>query len=155
MTDIPQTSPERLIIWSPRRTVTQSRRRPVDVPVCNFWIFVLLVKNRNRYVIQILLLLENNFSIKPSVFVLVPWGSLEGSLQIPDVMTFRGPSGDVPGTLSTGLENIVPILISAAFRGAAFIRGEVLIRGKRLFQSGYPKVRRLLEGSVYLRPGTY
>ena len=70
-------------------------------------------------------------------------------------MSFRGPSGDVPGTLCAGLENIVPILISAAFRGAAFIRGEALIRGKRLFQCGYPKGRRLLEGSVYLRPSTY
>ena len=53
------------------------------------------------------------------------------------------------------------ILISAAFRGAVLIREEVLIRGealireKRLFQCGYPKVRRLLEGGTYLRPGAY
>ena len=50
---------------------------------------------------------------------------------------------------------IVTILISAVFRGAALIRGEALIRGRRLFQCGYPKVRRLLEGGSYLRPGDY
>ena len=44
---------------------------------------------------------------------------------------------------------MVTILISAAFRGAA------LLRGRRLFQCGYPKVRRLLEGGAYLRPGAY
>ena len=49
----------------------------------------------------------------------------------------------------------ITILISAAFRGAAPVRGEVHIRGRRLFQYGYLKVRRLLEGSAYLRPGAY
>ena len=40
------------------------------------------------------------------------------------------------------------ILISATFRG------ELLIRGRHLFQCKYPKVRRLLEGSGYLRINT-
>ena len=35
------------------------------------------------------------------------------------------------------------ILISAAFVGAALIRGEALVRERRFFQCGYPKVRRL------------
>ena len=39
------------------------------------------------------------------------------------------------------------ILISAVFRVAA------VIRGRRFFQCGSPKVRRLQEGSAYLRPG--
>ena len=43
---------------------------------------------------------------------------------------------------------MVAILINVPFRGAA------IIRGKRLFQCGYPKVRLLLEGGgVYLRLG--
>ena len=50
---------------------------------------------------------------------------------------------------------IIIIIISAVFRGAALIRGEPLIRGRGLFQCGYPKVRRLLQGAVYLRPGAY
>ena len=51
--------------------------------------------------------------------------------------------------------NIVTVLISSAFRGAALIREEALIRGRRLLQCGYPKVRRLLEGNTFLRPGVY
>ena len=47
------------------------------------------------------------------------------------------------------------ILISAAVTRAAPIRGEALIRGKHLFQCGYAKVRRLLEGGAYLRSGAY
>ena len=50
---------------------------------------------------------------------------------------------------------LVTIPISAAFRGAGSIRGEALIRGRGLFQCGYPKGRRLLEGGTYLRPGAY
>ena len=50
---------------------------------------------------------------------------------------------------------IIIIIISAVFRGAALIRREPLIRGRRLFQCGYPKVWRLLESAVYLRPGAY
>ena len=50
-------------------------------------------------------------------------------------------------------QNIVTILVSVTFRVAGLIKGEALIRGRRLFQCGYPKVRHLLEGSAYLRPG--
>ena len=53
------------------------------------------------------------------------------------------------------LQNILTILISAAFGGATLIRGEALIRGRRLFHCGYLKVRHLLEGGAYLRPGAY
>ena len=44
---------------------------------------------------------------------------------------------------------MLAVLISAAFRDAAFITG------RPLFQCGYPKVWRLLEGGAYLRRGTY
>ena len=44
-------------------------------------------------------------------------------------------------------QNIGTILIGAVLRGAA------LIRRRCLFQCGYPKVRRLLEGDTYLSPG--
>ena len=37
---------------------------------------------------------------------------------------------------------IVTNLIRAAFRGAALIRGEALIRERSLFQRGDPKLRR-------------
>ena len=40
---------------------------------------------------------------------------------------------------------MVTILISPTFRGAAFIRGEALVRVRRLFQCGYLKVERLFE----------
>ena len=43
----------------------------------------------------------------------------------------------------------VTALIRVVFRGAAFIRG------RRVFQCQYPKVRRLLEGDTYLRPSAY
>ena len=52
-------------------------------------------------------------------------------------------------------QTIATFLISIVFKGAALIRGEPLIRGRRLFQCGYPKVRHLLESSAYLRPGAY
>ena len=52
-------------------------------------------------------------------------------------------------------QNIVSISISAAFRGTALIRGQALIRERRLFQCGYQKVRRLLESGAYLRPSSY
>ena len=48
---------------------------------------------------------------------------------------------------------MVTILISTAFRGAALIRGETLIRGRRVVQCEYPKVLGLLEGGAYARPG--
>ena len=47
---------------------------------------------------------------------------------------------------------MVTILIIAAFRRAALTREEELIRGRHLFQYGYPKVWCLLEGGAYLRP---
>ena len=50
---------------------------------------------------------------------------------------------------------MVTILISAAFRDAASVRGERLIRGRRLFQCGYPRVQHLLEDGAYLRLGAY
>ena len=50
---------------------------------------------------------------------------------------------------------MVTILLSAASVGVALIKGEALITGNRLFQCEYPKMRRLLEGGTYLRPGTY
>ena len=52
-------------------------------------------------------------------------------------------------------QNIVTILISAIFRGVALIKREALIRGKRLLNYGYSKVRHLLEGDAYLNPGAY
>ena len=61
MTDVLQTSPERPMIWSPGHFATGSRRRPVDVPIYNFWIFVFPVKNSNRCVKQRLLHLKNTF----------------------------------------------------------------------------------------------
>ena len=45
-------------------------------------------------------------------------------------------------------QNKITVLVSTAFRSA-------FIRGRLLFQSGYPKVRRLLEGDAYLRLCTY
>ena len=50
---------------------------------------------------------------------------------------------------------VVTILINTAFRVGALIRGEVLIRGRRLLQFGHQKERRLLEGGAYLRLGAY
>ena len=72
MTDVPGTSPERPIIWSLGRPGTGSRRRPVDVPIYNFCIFVFPVKDSNRCVKQELLHLINSFFIKLSIFMLVP-----------------------------------------------------------------------------------
>ena len=64
MTEVLGTSPERPIIWSPGRSATGSRRRPEDVPIQNFCIFVFPVKNSNRCVKQELLHLKNTFFIK-------------------------------------------------------------------------------------------
>ena len=50
---------------------------------------------------------------------------------------------------------IVTILINAVFRGAVLIRGEALIKRRRLFQCRYQKGRCLLEGGAYLRPDAY
>ena len=109
MTDVPGTSPERPIIWSPGRPATGSRRRPVDVPIQNFCIFVFPVKNSNRCVKQELLHLKKPAFVKLSIFcwspkspLEVPWRSPGGPLEVLDVRTFRGPSGDVPGTSRAG-----------------------------------------------------
>ena len=62
-------------------------------------------------------------------------------------------------------QNIVTILISTVFSSVVLIRGETLIRGRRFFRCGYPKVRRLfkcgyskvrrlLEGGAYLNMDT-
>ena len=50
-------------------------------------------------------------------------------------------------------QNIVTILISAVLGSGAFIRGETLIRGRCLFQCGYPNMRRLLERGTYFGLG--
>ena len=94
MTDVPGTSPERPIIWSPGRPATVSRRRPVDVLIQNFCIFLFPVRDSNRCVKQELLHLENTFFIKLSIFCWSP----KSPLKVPwSFRTFRGPSGDVPG----------------------------------------------------------
>ena len=49
----------------------------------------------------------------------------------------------------------VTIVISAGFRGAVLIRGEALIRGRRLFHCEYPKLQHLLEEETCLRLGAY
>ena len=50
----------------------------------------------------------------------------------------------------------ITILISAASSlNAVLIKEDALIRGKRLIQYGHPKMRRLIEGGAYLRPGVY
>ena len=58
MTNVPRTSPESPIIWSPTRPVTGSRRRPGDIPIYNFWIFVFPVRKSNECVKQRLLHLK-------------------------------------------------------------------------------------------------
>ena len=62
MTDVPGTSPERPIIWSLGRPATGSHRRPVDIPIQNFCMFVFPVKNSNRCVKQELLDLQGTSS---------------------------------------------------------------------------------------------
>ena len=98
MTDVPGTSPERPIIWSPGRPATGSRRRPVDVPIQNFCIFVFPVKSSNRCVKQELLHLKSTFLLNYQFFCWSP----KSPLKVPDVGTCRGPSGDVSGTLRAG-----------------------------------------------------
>ena len=77
--DVPQLGAEDVLWTSPFRT---------------FRIFVLPVKNRNRYVVQGLLLLKNNFFIKSSVFVLSP----ENPLKVLFRSWTLGPLGDLQGT---------------------------------------------------------
>ena len=66
MTNVPWTFLERPIIWSHGLPATGSRRRPVEVPIQNFWIFILPVKSRDSYLIQGLLLfaLLKNYLVK-------------------------------------------------------------------------------------------
>ena len=45
----------------------------------------------------------------------------------------------------------VTILINTAFRGESLIRKEALVRGRRLFQCEYAKVRRLFEAERLLK----
>ena len=82
MTDVPETSPERPIIWSQGCPTTGPRRPPVDVPSQNFCIFVFPVKSSNRCIKKELLHLKNTFFIKLSILLLfhksplkVPWRS--------------------------------------------------------------------------------
>ena len=98
MTDVPRTSPERPVIWSQGRPATGSCRRPMDVAIQNFCIFVFPVKNSNRCLKQELLHLKITFSLNYDFFLLVPQESSEGPLEVPDVRTFRGPAEDVPET---------------------------------------------------------
>ena len=52
------------------------------------------VASKNHFFNQII-----NFFVGP---LGVPWRSPEGPLEVPDVKTFRGPSGGVPGTSRAG-----------------------------------------------------
>ena len=45
---------------------------------------------------------KNTFFIKSSIFCWSPKSPLKVPLEVPDVTTFRGPSGEVPGTLHPG-----------------------------------------------------
>ena len=94
MTDVLGTSPERPIIWSPGRPATRSRRRPVDVPIQNFCIFVFPVKNSNRCVKQELLYLKSTFFIKLSFFCWSP----KSPLKVPWRSRTLRPLGNLQGT---------------------------------------------------------
>ena len=72
--------------------MSRGRRRIDFLNICSS------CKNRNRYVIQGLLLLKNNFFIKSSVFELVPWESPESPLKIPCRSRTLGPLGDIQRT---------------------------------------------------------
>ena len=96
--DVPRTF-HHFVPWTSRNWVPKTslgRPRLELLNICSS------CKNRNRYVIQALLLLNNNFFIKSSTFVLVPRESPEGPLQVPDIRTFRGSSGHVPGKFCAG-----------------------------------------------------
>ena len=116
MTDAQWTSPERPIIWSPGRPATGSRGRPCLDLLNICFSSKKQVCNRNRCVKQGLLHLKNNSFIKSSIFVLVPGESFECPLEVPDVRTFRGPSGDVPGTSRAGWEEACSKLRFSQFK---------------------------------------
>ena len=91
MTDVPGTYPEHSIMWSLGRPATASRRRPVDVPIQNFCIFVFPIKNRNRCVKQGLLQLKSTFFIKSPFFSWFP----KSPLKVPWRSRMLGPLGDL------------------------------------------------------------
>ena len=90
-----ETSPESPIIWSPGRPVTGSRRRPVDVPIYNFCIFVFPVKSSSRCVKQELLHLKNAFfSLHYQFFCWSP----KSPLKVPWRSRTLEPLGNLQGT---------------------------------------------------------
>lgn len=93
-TNVPPTSLERPIIWSWGRPATGFCRSPVDVPVWNFWMFFLPVKNWNRYVIQGHILLKTIFSLNPQFLY---WSS-ENPLKLPCRSQNLEPLGDLQWT---------------------------------------------------------
>ena len=68
MTDVQRTSPKRPIIWPPGRPATRSCKRPVEVPIYNFWIFVFPVKNSNSCVKQRIMHRKNTFFLSNHQF---------------------------------------------------------------------------------------
>ena len=55
----------------------------------------------------------------------------------------------VPDAFWFNHKYIVTVPVSATLRGVA------LVKGMRLFQCGYSKVRRLLKSSAHVRPGAF
>ena len=109
MADVPRTSLECPIIWSPGCPASGSSRRPLDVPVQNFSIFALPVKIRKRQVIQGLLLLKINFSLNHQ---LLCW-SHKNLLSVPCRCRTFGPLKDLqwtsPAMSRTGC--VIPFLM--------------------------------------------
>ena len=93
------TSLERPIIWSPGCLATGSLRRLTDVPVFNFRIFALSVKNRNTYIIQELLFLENIFSLNHQFLCWFPESPLKLPYRSRMLEHLGGPQGDALRTL--------------------------------------------------------
>ena len=88
MIDVPWTSPERVIIWSPGCSATWCRRRPVKAPFRTFEYLLFQWKT--------LFSLNQQFLCwSPKSPLKVPWRSWT-------LRTFRGSSGDVPGTSRDG-----------------------------------------------------
>ena len=93
LTDAARTSLERRIIWSSGRPATVTRRCLADVPIYNISIFVFPVKDRNKYVIQRLLLVKYNFINKSFLYLLS-----ESLLKVPCRSRTLDPLGDLQGT---------------------------------------------------------
>ena len=89
--DVPKTS-HHLVLGRP---ATASRRRPVNVPIRNFCIFVFPVKNNNRCVKQQPLHLKSTFLIKLSFFFC--WSS-KSPLKVRWRYRTLGPLEDLQGT---------------------------------------------------------